>query len=91
MARLLAGERADVRLRNRPDGIELTRRRLFARVSRAGAGVELLLALGGVGKIDRFEEVDGFSTPITHRLRIDRVQDVDATVLSWVERAWELA
>ncbi len=74
------------------DCVVLRRTRQFAVLAPGNAGtVDVLLTIEGAQATRRLEELDGFNSPLTHRVRVARVEDADDELGRWLRRAWERA
>jgi hypothetical protein len=83
----------DVKVEPHRSYVPLIRRNQFAVVTRAPHDrIDLGLALPGTKQTDRLIPVrrSDAATRITHHVEISRSEEVDAEVLSWLRKAYEL-
>ena len=79
----------DVELAPRKAYVGLRRSKQFALIQPSTkTRVDLGLNLRGVEPTGRLEASGSFSGMCTHRVRLERVKDVDKELLAWVEQAY---
>ncbi len=79
----------DVELAPRQAYVALRRSKQFALIQPSTrTRVDLGLNLRGVKPTGRLEASGSFSGMCTHRVRLERVKDVDRELLAWVEQAY---
>ena len=71
--------------------VSLRRQKQFAMIKPGAKWVDLGLILPGVATDDRLVSAVGWNALFTHRIRITRTSDVDASVVGWLRQAYERA
>lgn len=86
---LARGLGADVEVVPKKTYVILRRTQQFARIAPvATTSVEVLLVLEGVAPTARLEATFGFNTPLTHRVSVTALEQVDAELGAWLRRAY---
>ena len=71
--------------------VSLRRQKQLAMIKPGAKWVDLGLILPGVATDDRLVSAVGWNALFTHRIRITRTTDMDASVVGWLRQAYERA
>ena len=71
--------------------VSLRRQKQFAMIKPGAKWIDLGLILPGMATDERLVSAVGWNALFTHRVRITRTADVDATVVAWLRQAYERA
>jgi hypothetical protein len=92
---LIAAVRAfgpDVELAPKKAYVSLRRGKQFALIQpTTRTRIDLGINLKGVAPQGRLEASGSFSTMVTHRVRVERREEVDAQLIGWLRRAYDAA
>jgi hypothetical protein len=92
--RLMASIRGfggDIDLAAKKGYLSIRRRKQFAMIQPAAARVDVGLILKGVAVSARLESAASFNALFTHRVRVNRVEEVDDELTSWLREAYQRA
>jgi hypothetical protein len=82
----------DVELAPKKAYVSLRRSKQFGLIQPSTATrVDVGLVLKGVEPSDRLEASGNFNAMVTHRVRVEKVAEVDATLIGWLRKAYESA
>ena len=82
----------DIELAPKKGYVSLRRRKQFAMIQPSAAGrIDLGLILRDMPADERLESAAGFNALFTHRVRLFGPADVDAQLISWLQRAYDHA
>ena len=82
----------DIELAPKKGYVSLRRRKQFAMIQPSAAGrIDLGLILRDMPADGRLESAAGFNALFTHRVRLFGPADVDAQLISWLQRAYDHA
>jgi hypothetical protein len=82
----------DIELAPKKGYVSLRRRKQFAMIQPSAAGrIDLGLILRDTAADERLESAAGFNALFTHRVRLFGPADVDAQLISWLQRAYDHA
>jgi hypothetical protein len=83
---------ADVELAPKKTYVSLRRSKQFGLVQPSTATrVDVGIQLKGVAPAGRLEASGSFNAMVTHRVRVERISDVDAELVGWLRQAYERA
>ena len=82
----------DIELAPKKGYVSLRRRKQYAMIQPSAAGrIDLGLILRDMPADERLESAAGFNALFTHRVRLFGPADVDAQLISWLQRAYDHA
>lgn len=82
----------DVSVVPKKDSVSLVRSRQFALIKPATKSrIDLGIKLKGIEPAGRLEGSGPFGTMVTHRVRLENVEDVDKELEGWLRQAYEMA
>jgi hypothetical protein len=82
----------DIELAPKKGYVSLRRKKQFAMIQPTTATrIDLGLILKDVPTAERLESAVSFNALFTHRVRVNTIDDVDAQVIAWLKRAYDLA
>lgn len=82
----------DIELAPKKGYVSLRRSKQFATIHPSTATrVDLGIKLSGVAPKGRLEAAGSWNAMVTHRVRLEKVGDVDAEVKAWLKQAYEAA
>jgi len=82
---------SDIELAPKKGYVSIRRRKQFAMLQPAAKHIDLGLILPGGGGDARLESADTFNALFTNRVRVYRIEDIDAELLAWLREAYEAA
>lgn len=81
---------SDITISPKKGSVSLIRKNQFALIKPASkTRIDLGLKLKGIEVQGRLENSGPFGTMCTHRIRLEKVSDVDAEVIKWISMAYE--
>jgi hypothetical protein len=81
----------DIEMAPKKGYVSLRRKKQFAMIQPATARIDVGLILKDVPTTERLEAAAGFNAMFTHRVRLNKIHDVDEQLIGWLKRAYELA
>jgi len=82
----------DVSVMPKKDSVSLVRKKQFALIKPATrTRIDLGIKLKGIEPAGRLEGSGPFGTMVTHRVRLEKVGDVDKELEAWLMEAYEMA
>jgi hypothetical protein len=83
---------SDIELAPKKGYVSLRRSKQFATIHPSTATrVDLGIKLAGVAPKGRLEAAGSWNAMVTHRVRLEKVGDVDAELKAWLKQAYEAA
>jgi len=81
----------DVEIAPKKTYVSLRRKKQFALLQPGASRLDVGIKLAGVTPATRLEPSGSFNAMVTHRVRIESVEEVDAQLISWLREAYDRA